>query len=73
MQPFPAAIVALGLLALLPACASNFQDRCLEQGYESGSPEFSDCVEKEISQARRDRRRHRSYGGAAADKRVKKE
>ncbi len=63
MQPFPAAIVATGLLALLPACASNFQDRCLEQGYDSGSPEFSDCVENEISQARRDRRRHRSHGG----------
>ncbi len=62
MQPFPAAIVAIGLLALLPACA-NYQDRCLEQGYESGSPEFSGCVEKEISQARRDRQRHRSHGG----------
>ena len=52
MQPFLAAIVAIGLLALLPACAS-FQDRCLEQGYESGSLEFSDCVEKHISEARR--------------------
>ncbi len=63
MEPIPTAIAAIGLLALLSACASNYQDRCIEQGYQSGSPEFSDCVENEISQARRDRRRHRSHGG----------
>ncbi len=65
MQPFPAAIVAIGLLALLSACAS-YQDRCLEQGYESGSPEFSNCLEKKISQAYQDsrnRRRHQMPGG----------
>jgi hypothetical protein len=62
MQPIPAAIVAIALLTLVAACAANYRDRCVAQGYQSGSPEFSDCVENEIKQARQDRKRHQSYG-----------
>ncbi len=45
MQPFPAVLASMGLLMLLSGCASNYGDRCIEQGYKSGSPEFADCVE----------------------------
>ena len=62
MHPLATALASMGLLMLLSGCASNYGDRCVEQGYKSASPEFADCVERQIEQARRDRRRHRSYG-----------
>ena len=63
MHSLPTALASMGLLMLLSGCASNYGDRCMEQGYKSGSPEFADCIERQIEQARRDRRRHRSRSG----------
>ncbi len=62
MHSLPTALASMGLLMLLSGCASNYGDRCMEQGYKSGSPEFADCIERQIEQARRDRRRHRGPG-----------
>ncbi len=62
MQTVPAAVVAISLLAFLPACAASYRDRCQQQGYQTGSPEFSDCVQSGFEQARRDRKRHLTYG-----------
>ena len=63
MHSLPTALASMGLLMLLSGCASNYGDRCIEQGYKSGSPEFADCIDGQIEQARRDRRRHRSRSG----------
>ena len=65
MHPLPTALASMGLLMLLSACAS-YDERCMEQGYKSASPEFADCIERQIEQARRNRpqlRRHRAFGG----------
>ncbi len=44
MHPLPTVLASMGLLMLLSGCAS-YGDRCIEQGYKSGSPEFAACVE----------------------------
>ncbi len=62
MQRTPAAVAAIALLAFLSACVSSYKDRCLQQGHQSGSPEFNDCVESETEQARFERNRHRVPG-----------
>ncbi len=62
MQRTLAAVAALALLAFLSACVSSYKDRCLQQGHQSGSPEFNDCVDSEIEQGRLDRKRHRVPG-----------
>ena len=45
MHSLLTALASMGLLMILSGCASNYGDRCMEQGYKSGSPEFADCVE----------------------------
>ncbi len=52
MHPLPTTLASMGLLILLSGCAS-YGERCIEQGYKSGSPEFADCIERQIEQARR--------------------
>ncbi len=59
MHPLPTALASMGLLMLLSGCAS-YGERCIEQGYKSGSPEFADCIERQIEQARRYQRRYQA-------------
>ncbi len=54
----PTALASMGLLMLLSACVANYEDRCMEQGYKSGSPEFADCVEANQAGPGRAQRRH---------------
>jgi hypothetical protein len=53
----------IALFTLLSGCASNYEARCIEGGYESGSQVFADCVEQVRAEAAADRaatrRRHR--------------
>ncbi len=58
MHSLPTALASMGLLMLLSGCASNYGDRCIEQRYKSGSPEFADCVEANQEGPGRVKRRH---------------
>ena len=63
MHTISATVATLSLLVLLSGCASYYEDRCVAQGYESGSSAHSACVQSEIQQARWNRHRHMTYGG----------
>ncbi len=55
MHSLPTALASMGLVLLLSGCATNYEDRCMEQGYKSGSPELADCIEQRQKVARASR------------------
>ncbi len=58
MHLLTTALASMGLLMLLSGCATNYKDRCVEQGYKSGSPEFAACAKADQEGPGRVRRRH---------------